>query len=164
MTTSPQADKLQRAALAREDRLSPEPVDLDAQIRAAEQAVIERDARIARSIRALGQQARDTVPRRETAVLAAAGAAALGVGALVFRSRRSHDGRYRDRRSERGLWRRESRVVESAPRFPWAGLIPLMWPLLPARWRSRVSPATATAVAGFIATRLGSRLRTRARR
>jgi len=144
--------------------------DLEAQVRAAEAEVAARDARIALKLHALEHQARQTLPRPRTAMLAAAGAGAGAFAALLFRRARRH-GR-RDERTVRVGWMRTRDttapqpdvVVQAGPRFPWAGLIPLMWPLLPGRWRARMSPATATALAGFVATRLGSRRKLRVRR
>lgn len=143
--------------------------DLEAQVRAAEAQVVARDARIAVKLRALEHQARETMPRPRTAVLAAAGAGAGALAALLFRRIRRH-GRRNERPARLGWLRargpeaQQPEVVQAGPRFPWAGLVPLMWPLLPSRWRARMSPATATALAGFVATRLGSRRKLRVRR
>lgn len=135
--------------------------ELEAQILAAELRVIERDERVQRALRSWGQRAaRATAPRRlllpGLGVLAAAGLGLLG-------------------------WRRWHRPGLAAAQAQGAGfdgpgrgappgslgaagewllhLLPMAWPLLPAGWRARVSPAAATALLGVALPLLGRLLR-----
>ncbi|MGM9484045.1 lipocalin family protein [Roseateles sp. NT4] len=104
--------------------------DIDARILAVEQRLIAREDRLRRDVASLSGQLRDRLSPRQW--LPPVGAGLLTVAALA------------------ALWRRPAPPAPptsgGAPllaRLPWMQLIGLAWPLLPERWRQRVSPATA---------------------
>jgi apolipoprotein D and lipocalin family protein len=115
-------------------------LDLDARIALAEAHLTARQERLRTGVHAISQgvQGRWRPLRATLPVLG--GALALGILS--------------------GLWwwrRRPPRPAVSPPPVPsgdaggvpWVRFVTLAWPLLPARWRAHVSPATASAVAGF---------------
>lgn len=129
-------------------------LDLEAEIARAEQAVITRDRRVVRRAEALVTRV------RRDAVRHAGGGALLGVGTVVL------------------TWwlHRLSRKHPSAPEpvatpvqeppstfehlfrdagLTLAGLLPMLWPLLPRAWRRMVTPNTASTLLTFIAPLLG---------
>jgi apolipoprotein D and lipocalin family protein len=124
---------------------APPPVDLDDRILEVEQRLIAREAQLRRGVAALGQQLHTALqPRR---LVRPAMVAALALGLLLGRP-----------------WRRRGAPAPAQPQphgaapvvrpaliallagLPWARLLGQAWPLLPARWRGRVSPATAASV------------------
>ncbi|MCE4536305.1 lipocalin family protein [Pelomonas sp. P7] len=110
--------------------------DLDTRILRVEQRLIAREERLRREVSGLARQARRQL--RPTRLLAPAGGVVLAALAL------------------RSLWRRPepATVAASAPGsggsrlhdIPWVRLLGLGWPLLPERWRQRISPATASSL------------------
>ena len=116
--------------LATLPRTGPEPapgIDLDTHISLVEQ-------RLALQVQQLGQRVRQAAAPRML-FLKLAGAALAGAG-MVWTLRRG---------AGAGMAR-----VGPAPTAPTSGpsplllsLLPMAWPLLPARWRGRISPATA---------------------
>lgn len=114
----------------------PSHVDLDARILLVEQRLIAREQKLCRGVASLnGQLHRALSPKR---LLLPAGGALLGVAALL------------------SLWRRPSRLPAAAAgsarpsglpvEIPWVRMLGLAWPMLPERWRNRVSPATASSL------------------
>jgi len=109
--------------------------DLDARILHVEQRLIAREERLHRGAGALAGELRERLqPRR--LLWPAAGAVVAGAALL-------------------SLLRRPQAVAPApTPRaaarpgldIPWVRLLGLAWPLLPERWRERVSPATASTV------------------
>lgn len=117
----------------------PEVAELDEQILAVEQRLIAREERLRRGMAALtGRVRRATEPTR---VLLPVGAALLG--ALFWRLWRG-----RGASAARGTGPLQSAASGqhrgSSAEAPWISLIALAWPLVPARWRRRISPATAS--------------------
>lgn len=116
----------------------PEPVDLDQQILVVEQRLIAREERLRRGMASLSSRVRRaTEPSR---FLWPVGAALFG--ALALRLWRG-----------RGATARGTGAVQAAAsgqhrgsnaEAPWISLIALAWPFVPARWRKRISPATAS--------------------
>ena len=115
-------------------------LDLEERIALAEARLLARQERLRRGIQTIGQRVQRRVRpwRRTLPVLG--GTLVLGILA--------------------GWWwlRRPGRPAASPAQapptghddgLPWVHLMSLAWPLLPARWRSHVSPATASAVAGI---------------
>ncbi|MGC4080022.1 MAG: lipocalin family protein [Rubrivivax sp.] len=119
----------------------PPEADLDDRIRAAEQALVARERRLLDGIDTLGRRVRHAAsPWR----LAASGVAVLLAGTTLWRVIRP---------SAAG----GPVPVHGVPPphggaepggLPWVGLLGLLWPLLPARWRNRTSPGTVAAVLG----------------
>ena len=139
----------------------PEP-DLDAQIARAEQAVIARDQRIARRTGALVARV------RHDAVRHAGGGLALGLGtvALTWWLKRL------SRRNAPAPEPTAAAPQEAPPTFEHlfrdagitlAGLLPVVWPMLPRAWRRHVTPGTASTLLTFIAPLLGRLFRRKAR-
>jgi apolipoprotein D and lipocalin family protein len=119
--------------------------DLDARIRAAELRVIARDEQVRAQARALFERARGWLSARRLLLPLAGGAAALWLSR---------------RRAQTPMGRIDAahRPAQARPALPWTQLLALAWPLLPAAWRSRVSPATAAALASLALPLLGRRL------
>jgi apolipoprotein D and lipocalin family protein len=125
--------------LTRPDADADEHLDLDTRIQRVEQRLIARQDRLHHGIAGLARQARRQLrPRR---LLAPVGGAVLAALAL------------------RSLWlspkvptpaaaSSTGPAPDGAPNLfrevPWVRLIGLAWPLLPAQWRDRVSPAAAS--------------------
>jgi len=147
------ADPRQLPAEARE-------ASLDERIAMAERAVIARDLRIRRRADALVRHA-----KRE-AVKHAGGGLLLGLGTVALTWWLGH------------LSRRNAPAPAPEPReaghstfehlFRDAGMIlasllPMLWPLLPLRWRRGVTPNTAGTVLTFLAPILGKLFRRKPR-
>ena len=141
--------------------LPPEP-SLEDQIALAEQQVITRDARIRRRTNALFRRV-----KHET-VKHAGGGVLLGIATVAL------------------TWWFNRLARKNAPPAPTAaapqqeppstfehlfrdagltlaGLLPLLWPMLPRAWRRMVTPGTATTVLTFIAPLLGKLFRRKPR-
>ncbi|GCL64909.1 hypothetical protein AQPW35_39900 [Rubrivivax pictus] len=114
-------------------------IDLDIRIRRMEEQLVAREQRVRSRVQDLGMRARKaTAP---SALLLKLAAVAAAGGALVW-----------------GLQRRHHPTAPLRPRGPAAqaagpaalllSLLPMAWPMLPARWRQRVSLATAVTVVG----------------
>ncbi len=99
--------------------------DLGSQIATAERRLIEREDRLRRQWRSLGQDVRRAVqPRRMVVPLIAAAAMLLLVSRLLRRPQLP------ERRTREGL----------LARIPWMQLAALALPLLPLHWRERFNP------------------------
>jgi apolipoprotein D and lipocalin family protein len=115
--------------------------DLDARIRAAEGRLVAREQDLQRRASGLGQRVRAAM--RPGRLLVPALGALAGGAALWWVLRPP---------------RRVRPAAPAAPRatpprheggeLPWASLLGLAWPLLPAPWRARFSPTTATTLIG----------------
>lgn len=117
----------------------PPDADLDARIEAAEAALIARQRRLVAGAETLGRRARRAAsPWR----LAASGLAVLLAGTALWRVLKTGPA------TVPPSARVPPPVGGDAAALPWASLLGLLWPLLPARWRDRTSPATAAAVLG----------------
>jgi len=118
-------------------------VDLREQIEQAERRLVAREQRLRRGISAIGARVRQNLqPRRlvwPLAAMAAAGAAVWWL--LPSRAVRPAGA---SRVAGGGLAALTQRTVQGAG--GWVRLLGLAWPLLPAQWRARVSPVTASAV------------------
>jgi hypothetical protein len=131
-------------------------VSLDERIALAEHAVIERDLRIRRRTGALVRHA-----KREGVKLAGGGLLlGLGTAALAWWLNRP------DRR--KGPPPAEAPQEEAHATFEHlfrdagvilAGLLPMLWPLLPRAWRRGVKPETAGTLLTFLAPVLGKLFR-----
>jgi len=115
----------------------PEDVDIDQRILEVEQRLMAREERWRRGVDSLTSRVRQVAaPGR---LLVPIGGALFG--AVLLRSWRRG-----------GAARATSPVISAASgqhrggnaEAPWISLIALAWPLVPARWRTRVSPATAS--------------------
>jgi hypothetical protein len=111
--------------------------DLDARILAAEHAVLVRDQRMRHEAVVFGDLLRTRV-HSSARIAAAAAIVPFLLGWLMARNKR------------------RAQPVSDRPRHrhslvdaPWAGLVPLVWPLLPERLRSRVSPGLASFLTGI---------------
>jgi uncharacterized protein YjeT (DUF2065 family) len=129
-------------------------LDLEAQIARAEAAVIARDRRVVDRTGALAARI------KHDAIRHAGGGALLGLGTVALtwwlsRLSRKHAS--------------AEPPAAAAPREPpstfehlfrdaglaLAGLLPMLWPLLPRTWRRVVTPNTASTLLTFIAPLLG---------
>lgn len=133
------------------------PDDLDAQIHAAEQAILRRNRRLAQATTHLEHRLAATAVQG-VAVTAVAGAVALGAHAWL--SRREPAPRRRGRGDHWG-WHRDARthdepiaskgttaaatlgVAALLSAVPWHRLMPMLWPRLPASVRRHMSGETA---------------------
>lgn len=117
---------------------------LDERIRAAERRLIEREERLHVQARALrGRVQRAVRPGAVAASVAGVVASGGVLGWIAWRWRRTGvqpalDTPVGPTSTRRAAPRRE---------LPWVPLIGMAWPMLPARWRARVSPASAAALA-----------------
>lgn len=127
----------QRPAAAPRDAL-----DLDTQIDLVEQRLMAREQRLLGQAQDLRQRASRLLPTR--ALLVKAGGVVLAGAGLAWRLRRG--GRHSPGRSH------PAAPLPAAGAAPWLlGLLPMAWPLLPVRWRGRISPATAATLLGVAA-------------
>jgi len=110
-------------------------VDLETRILLVEQRLVAREARLRRGASGLAREARRQL--RPARLLAPAGGALLALLAL------------------RSLWRHPAKAEPAAEAqkahgrladIPWVRLLGLAWPLVPGRWRDRVSPAMASSL------------------
>lgn len=133
------------------------PHDLDTRIVQIEQRLVAREAWLRSTAQSLSQRTHHAVASKAWVL------PVLGAGAVLWLAWR--------------WWRRPPAampvnaaltVPAAAPRpdgiaaLPWAGLLALAWPLLPAVWRGRISPAAGAAVIStglLIVRRLVGRLR-----
>lgn len=120
------------------------PEGLDARIRRVEQRLIEREQAFRRGCDALGRQLRDTLqPGRLLGSLLGGALAASAAGLLVWRLRRHHVGLAAGAAAA---------GTQPAPHkggsSSWVRLVALAWPMLPTAWRARISPASASMLAG----------------
>ena len=122
-------------------------LDLEAQIALAEQAVIARDARIRRNAGTLARRVKyETVKH-------AGGGLLIGVAtvAIAWWLNRRHPP---PAPAPAAAPPEPPSLLEHVLReagLSLAGLLPLVWPLLPRRFRRHVSPATASTVLTFLA-------------
>lgn len=137
-------------------------LDLEAEIARAEQAVIARDLRIRR-------RAQSVVHRvKHEAVRHAGSGLLLGIGTVALTWWLNHLGRRNapaqpaaaEPRPDshftfEGLFRDVAIML--------AGLLPMLWPLLPRGWRRSVTPGTAGTLLTYIAPMLGKLFRRRPR-
>ena len=147
--------------MASPPRLPPPEMSLDEQIALAEMQVIARDARIRRRT--------DLLVRRvkHEAIKHAGGGALLGLGTVALTW-------WLNRLSRRNA---AAPPPAAAPQEPphnfehlfrdagitLAGLLPMLWPMLPRHWRRMVTPGTASTVLTFIAPLLGRLFRRKPR-
>lgn len=129
----------------------PSPDDLDARIRAAELRLIAREEDLQRRLEGLAARVREAArPRR--LLVPALGVLAAGA-ALWWVLRRLRPALHEvlpvhapAHGAGRPGGRHEGR--HEGAELPWASLLALAWPMLPAPWRARVSPTTATTLIG----------------
>lgn len=113
--------------------------DIDAHILRIEQRLIARQDNLRRGVGALTGQLRQMLqPRR---LLVPAGGVLLGVAALLSLWRRPHVATAVPASSAA-----TAPAAGPAVDIPWVRLLGLAWPLVPARWRERISPATASSL------------------
>jgi hypothetical protein len=145
-------------------RLPPprEAPSLDEQIAMAERAVIARDLRIRRRANALVRHA------RHEAIKHAGGGLLLGVGTVALTWWLNHLSRRNAPPSPPPEARKEDEHATFEHLFRdagviLAGLLPMLWPMLPRTWRRGVTPNTAGTVLTFLAPILGKLFRRKAR-
>jgi apolipoprotein D and lipocalin family protein len=116
--------------------------DLDQRIEQAERRLVERQTRLTQEARALTERVQRTVTAKRFVVPAIAGG--IGLLWLMLRQRRSapkpaavHPEHTPQQTASGGL------LTLAVAQLPG-----LLWPMLPARWRGRTSPATVAAVIG----------------
>ena len=119
-------------------------LDLDTRISVVEQQLIAREQRLLSQVQGLGRRASEAVAPR--ALLVKAGGVVLGGAGLVWALRRA--GRRGAVAGSAAGARIPAAAQSNGPPQLLLSLLPMAWPLLPARWRTRVSPATAATVLG----------------
>lgn len=118
----------------------PDAADLDGRILQVEQRLIAREERLHRSIAGLTSRVRRvTQPGRW--FLPVGGAVLGGVFFWLLRGRGG--GAYSTSAVQTAA---SGQRRGSNAEAPWVSLLALAWPLLPARWRTRISPAAASAL------------------
>jgi hypothetical protein len=136
-----------------------EELSLDDQIALAERQVITRDARIRRRADALLARA------KHEAVRHAGGGLLLGVGTVALTWWLNRLGR-RNAPPPAASAEAPPRTFEHLFRdvgITLAGLLPMLWPMLPRGWRRVVTPGTAGTLLTFFAPLLGKLLRRKPR-
>ena len=120
-------------------------IDLDTRISLAEQRLIAREQRLHGQVQRFGQRLQQAAAPR--ALLLKAGGVALAGVALVWtlRGGGSRHGHAPARRNH------PAPAMSGGPPQWLLSLLPMAWPMLPERWRSRISPATAATVLGVAA-------------
>lgn len=123
----------------------PDDIDLDTRISLVEQRLIAREQRLRGQVQRFGQRLQQAAAPR--ALLLKAGGVALAGAALVWTLRRggSRNGHAPARRNH------PAPAMSGGPPQLFLSLLPMAWPMLPERWRSRISPATAATVLGIAA-------------
>lgn len=137
--------------LAPEDDTS---LDIGTRISLVEHRLVEREQRLRLQTRRLARRARAVAAPRALALKLAGGALAGGGLLWLLRRGGGHPGPA------------PLQPPDQAPGVPplLLSLLPMAWPLLPLRWRHRLSPATAATVLGValpLVQRLVQRLRAR---
>lgn len=141
-------------------------LDLEAQIARAEQAVIDRDLRIARRTGALVARV------KHDAIRHAGGGALLGVGTIALTWWLNRLAKRRAPPAPSPMHASEQMSPEEPHTFEHlfrdaamtlAALLPVFWPMLPRAWRRIVTPGTASTLLTFIAPLLGRLLRRKER-
>ena len=137
-----------------------EELTLDEQIALAEMQVIARDARIRRRA--------DLVVRRvkHEAIKRAGGGALLGLVTVGLAWWLNRQGRRAEPAQPAAAQQAPHTTFEHLFRdagITLAGLLPMLWPLLPRAWRRMVTPGTASTVLTFLAPLLGRLFRRRPR-
>jgi apolipoprotein D and lipocalin family protein len=123
--------------------------DLDARIRAAELRIVVRDEQFRAQARQLFARTRRVLSPRRWKLPAAAVAAAAALWWL---------GPHRSAKVAVGHADASHRVAQAHTVLPWTQLLALAWPLVPARWRLRISPGTAAALASLVLPLVGRAL------
>ncbi len=120
-------------------------LDLDTRIRLAEQRLITREEQLRSKLSALVKRVEHAVRPRRLLVPALGGALALLAAWWLWRH-----GAPRRAGAAFGAQHQQHHQQQhqhAPPGGPlWLRLLPFVWPLVPARWRGKISPATATAV------------------
>jgi apolipoprotein D and lipocalin family protein len=128
-------------------RTEPSGLSLDERIRAAEERLVEREHRLRRSAHALSQGVQRAVQPWRVA-LPVTGAVVAAVLWWFWRGRRPHALRTSPAGNVDAGWEGDSGGAAGSS-VPWVRMVALAWPLLPATWRSRVSPALASTLVGL---------------
>jgi hypothetical protein len=129
-------------------------LDLEAEIARAEAAVIARDHRIRHRVDAL------VVRVKHDAIRHAGSGALLALGTIALAWWLNRLGRRNAPPAQRATATPEqpSHTFEHLFRdagLTLAGLLPVLWPMLPRAWRRIVTPGTASSVLTFVAPLLG---------
>ncbi len=150
--------------MASPPRLPPTVVEmsLDEQIALAEQQVIVRDARIRHRTDVLFRRV-----KHET-IKHAGGGALLGLAAVAFtwwlnRSSRRNAPPAAPAAAPQGESPSTFEHLFRDAGITLAGLLPMLWPMLPRTWRRAVSPSTASTLLTFLAPLLGKLFRRKPR-
>ena len=110
--------------------------DLAEQIAQAELRLVAREERLHRRFDSISARVRDTIAQRRWMMSAAALATASLTAFWLVRRRQTAPALGNDH-----LSRHEGQWWNS---LPWASIVVFLWPILPARWRDKLSPATAS--------------------
>lgn len=116
-------------------------LDLDTRIEQLEQRLVAREAWLRSTAESLAQRAQRAATPRPWVL------PVVGVGVVLWLGWRGRHRREPTRQVNVGVPANVAeRHVEGLADLPWAGLAALGWPLAPAPWRERLSPAAAAAV------------------
>lgn len=129
-------------------------LDLEAEIARAEQAVIDRDDRVVRRTGALVARV------RHDAIRHAGGGALLGLGTIALtwwlnRLARRHEPPPAPAMASAEEPPHSAEHLFRDAAITLAGLLPVLWPMLPRAWRRLVTPGTAGTLLTFVAPLLG---------
>ena len=127
-------------------------LDLDTQIEQLEQRLVAREAWLRSTAESLAQRAQLAVTPKPWVVPVA------GVGVVLWLGWRWWHRRDPTPQVSVGVPANVvERHVDGLADLPWAGLTAMGWPLIPAAWRGRASPAAAAAVVSTVLA-IGRRL------
>lgn len=142
-------------------------LDLDAQIEATEQRLVAREAWLKASGEALTHRAQVALTPKRWVLPAVGAGVVLWLGWRLLRRQRSprpvqhvpvdHHTTLRFNTDAKETPVAVKPTAEKIADLPWAGLTAMAWPLAPAAWRERLSPAAAVTVVST-ALSIGRRL------
>ncbi len=121
-------------------------LDLDAQIEVLQQRLIAREAWLKTTVESLGQRAQSAITPKPWVLPVAGAGLVLWLGWRWWRHKEPVRQGPVEVHANNTHAHADKHPVEKLADLPWVGLTALGWPLAPAAWRERLSPAGAVTV------------------